>query len=456
MIKTIKVYRDSRILENGTLSTLGLGVRTDNEVDILRFKFDVLPNGVGTLLTTLKDANDELVSFPLTRNEQENSFDLIITQALVSQLSITFQIQIVNGTEIWNSLQATLKVHDCLEIGQGEMPTSIDNWLINANIILDAIEDAETTRNNNENSRITNERLRVEAEDEREAYITDLKQRVDNGEFNGQDGAVGPQGPKGEKGDKGDTGETGPKGDKGDKGDTGERGPQGPQGEQGPKGEPGTTDYNDLINKPTIPSNVSDLINDSGFITNSALIGYATETYVDNAISGISANSIYVYNSNNYNKPQITATDLKQGVYLIENMLGPVNNFQIKFSSNENNYQNIEGLDTGLIYVIRDIESDVADDTELIYFYNLNNNGVTQRNIITRKSSNNTGLVISSTSGGKTYIINSGNQTISGIKTFSTLPETSITPTTNNQLVNKAYVDNSISTAITDALGQSY
>ena len=188
MIKIIKVYKDSRILENGTLSTLGLGVRTDNEVDILRFKFDVLPNGVGTLLTTLKDNNNELVSFPLTRNEQENSLDLVITQALVSQLSITFQIQIVNETEIWNSLQATLKVHECLDIGEGEMPTSIENWLINANIILSGIENAETTRNNNENSRITNERLRVQAEDEREAYITNLKQRVDNGEFDGQDG----------------------------------------------------------------------------------------------------------------------------------------------------------------------------------------------------------------------------------------------------------------------------
>lgn len=32
-------------------------------------------------------------------------------------------------------------------------------------------------------------------------------------------------------------------------------------------------------------------------------------------------------------------------------------------------------------------------------------------------------------------------QTISGKKTFSTLPESSVTPTTNNQLVNKSYID---------------
>lgn len=39
------------------------------------------------------------------------------------------------------------------------------------------------------------------------------------------------------------------------------------------------------------------------------------------------------------------------------------------------------------------------------------------------------------------YVTLNGAQTISGKKTFSTLPESSVTPTTNNQLVNKNYVD---------------
>jgi len=53
--------------------------------------------------------------------------------------------------------------------------------------------------------------------------------------------------------------------------------------------------YNDLSNKPTIPTNVSDLGNDLDFQTSTevdttiatALNGYATETYVNNAISGL-------------------------------------------------------------------------------------------------------------------------------------------------------------------------
>lgn len=38
--------------------------------------------------------------------------------------------------------------------------------------------------------------------------------------------------------------------------------------------------YNDLTNKPTIPTNTNQLTNGAGFITNSALSGYATESFV--------------------------------------------------------------------------------------------------------------------------------------------------------------------------------
>ena len=43
-----------------------------------------------------------------------------------------------------------------------------------------------------------------------------------------------------------------------------------------------TGDYDDLTNKPTIPTDTSDLTNGAGYITSSALNGYATETWVTN------------------------------------------------------------------------------------------------------------------------------------------------------------------------------
>lgn len=52
--------------------------------------------------------------------------------------------------------------------------------------------------------------------------------------------------------------------------------------------------YNDLSNKPSIPTATSDLSNDSGFITVSALSGYATESWVNNKgyITGISSSDV--------------------------------------------------------------------------------------------------------------------------------------------------------------------
>lgn len=123
------------------------------------------------------------------------------------------------------------------------------------------------------------------------------------------------EGLKGPKGDKGDTGLQGPKGDKGDigpqgpqgiQGERGPVGPIGPIGPQGPKGVDGSTSFDDLTEEQkeslkgvspiakvsyanhvfsvsitdkegekkataTLPSKVSELTNDSGFITTAAV-----------------------------------------------------------------------------------------------------------------------------------------------------------------------------------------
>jgi hypothetical protein len=63
----------------------------------------------------------------------------------------------------------------------------------------------------------------------------------------------GAKGDKGIQGIQGSRGDIGPQGLKGDKGDAGA---QGPKGDIGAKGDPGTTDYNNLLNRPTsLPAN---------------------------------------------------------------------------------------------------------------------------------------------------------------------------------------------------------
>ena len=63
---------------------------------------------------------------------------------------------------------------------------------------------AESDRVKNEKTRVENEAIRVKNEKSRVEYITDLKTKVDRGDFKGEKGDKGDKGDKGEKGDKGD------------------------------------------------------------------------------------------------------------------------------------------------------------------------------------------------------------------------------------------------------------
>lgn len=148
MIKIINVYKNTRVMEMTPSSNIGLGVKTDNDVDLLRFTFDDLIEGTATLLTTLTDENGDFVAFPLTLNSEANSYDLEVTKYLASQTDFTIQIEIVTGEEVWHSKQSDVRLDDCLNVGEGDMPTTIENWLTNANIVLNEMQEAITGANN--------------------------------------------------------------------------------------------------------------------------------------------------------------------------------------------------------------------------------------------------------------------------------------------------------------------
>ena len=190
----------------------------------------------------------------------------------------------------------------------------------------------------------------------------------------GPEGPIGPQGPQGIQGEQGEPGPIGPKGDQGEvgpQGPQGIQGIQGPQGEQGPAGKDGIAsitvngstyepvdgnitipdyptslewdnienkpdlsvyelkseafsgDYNDLTNKPSIPTKTSELTNDSGFITSSALNGLATETYANNAannaVNSLDQTLAQVAKTGSYSdlssKPDLTVYELKSEAF---------------------------------------------------------------------------------------------------------------------------------------------
>jgi hypothetical protein len=65
---------------NGDLDLVIKLPENDNNFDILRFQFDNFLNGTAELLTNIQGSDDLLLPFPMQRNIEENSYDLIITK----------------------------------------------------------------------------------------------------------------------------------------------------------------------------------------------------------------------------------------------------------------------------------------------------------------------------------------------------------------------------------------
>ena len=94
----------------------------------------------------------------------------------------------------------------------------------------------------------------------------------------GEKGEQGPEGPQGIQGPKGEQGIQGPKGEQGEQGPKGEQGEQGPKGEQGEQGEQGPAGAD---GKTPVKGVDYFTANDKVEMLN----GYATETFVNNAIA---------------------------------------------------------------------------------------------------------------------------------------------------------------------------
>lgn len=151
---------------------------------------------------------------------------------------------------------ATININEneTINVELGEQSSSLNTTLKDINYI-PSYKEAETERRTNEIQRITNE-------NDREEYIDDLKNRVSNGEFNGKDGkdgAIQYTAGKGIKIENNVISATG--GGSSGGGTWGSI--EGNLSDQTDLQEA----LNDKANKGDIPTKLSDLNNDSGFIT---------------------------------------------------------------------------------------------------------------------------------------------------------------------------------------------
>lgn len=168
-----------------------------------------------------------------------------------------------------------------------------------------------------------------------------------------------------------------------------------------------------------------------------ALDDVANKGYVDGAVpSGLT-----VITDNSSANPFILEGKSK-GTYLF---VATGSNDPVYMRWKNNNTTNYHGkLAGGILNIIQDIDGTEADGTRLATYMSASN---LETMAITASTSS------SSTSGigefylnyevEDTYIFKLYPQTLSNKLTFNTLPESSVVPTTNNQLTNKSYVDNS-------------
>lgn len=142
----------------------------------------------------------------------------------------------------------------------------------------------------------------------------------------------------------------------------------------------------------------------------------------------------------------VNLNELNNGIYYLEG--------KVRYSKDfTRTYQ----LNQGGFYIVS--KTTMYDAISLILFHNFSSSASTNIYMIVNnidKYNNWNGVTYDFT----TFVRTMGNQSISGIKTFSTLPRSSQTPTNDNDLVNKLYVDtaisNAISTSITSALESDY
>lgn len=203
--------------------------------------------------------------------------------------------------------------------------------------------------------------------------------------------------PKGEKGDTGEKGEMGAQGAKGDKGDKGEAGEKGEKGDRGPQG---TTNYIDMDNKPSInnvtlegdktsedlglqpagdyatrsdiPTELSDLENDKGFITKtvSGLTNYYDKDVVDEKLADkqdklIAGDGISIDDDNVITNTRLTAAwgNITGDIANQTDLKGQLDDLDDRTTANSGDISSLQANKQDAISSSNKLNADFVDDT---------------------------------------------------------------------------------------------
>jgi hypothetical protein len=190
---------------------------------------------------------------------------------------------------------------------------------------------------------------------------------------------------------------------------------------------------------PTVPTKTSDLTNDSGYITESALSEFGKIYYLEN---------------NTRNNNPFDLSGLSKGLYMFEPPTSSNDAVYISYGESSRG-QPMSLYQPGILFVPEDVQPyeshNYSNGDMLAYYYTLGSgSGETTISYVTKIVYSTTYLHHVDTVGTifneLKFVTLSRDQSIGGVKTFSSLPQlfSYQAPTTNTQFTPKKYVDEKI------------
>ena len=161
----------------------------------------------------------------------------------------------------------------------------------------------------------------------------------------------------------------------------------------------------------------------------------ATKVYVDELLGGAGGSSAPIYlEAGSSTSDPIILSDLKPGIYVLKHN---TNAYQLKASESFASTIAISPLDR-VLKVVANINDVATGEVVALYV----DRGM-QLGTITKNDSANYGVTDTLTdyNSASSFAKLNASATIRGSWSFRTIPSTSVAPTTNNHLTNKAYVD---------------
>lgn len=180
MINNIIISRKSRMVIKKDSRLIGIS--GENLQETLVFNIDEPIDGTAVVEILFPDNTKGFIELSKT----ERGYELPIKSSLLKQQGyISMQLRILqNNQEVFKSMITEFEVERAINATE-TIPEQYPTWIDNLETLKTNLEKAESERVSNESERISNEDSRIANEKERQENYTDIKQKVNNGEFDG-------------------------------------------------------------------------------------------------------------------------------------------------------------------------------------------------------------------------------------------------------------------------------